>query len=282
MIVFSLSLSFSLPIHRLCAHFGRVCNRLLAHLLVLAFVQRKMQEIYNKNKCQHIGEWKSNYMDKTMQIRTHIVFHSQLASHKNITVFHLENKACITHNKQTMRPRIDFCKWTEGLQCSNVHVKTKTTTTEQQQQQQRKKEPDRLQRKAKHEPTHKWAPFAANVLAASISVFLLTPAKQTQLPNPTSHSHRVKRFIRYQALSMRVQNHSKASFAVSFPSKDREKQIGKKEKQKRIIKTNAKWGWWKCCEKNHSLCVCVCVGVFANENSDRSAYAVRIKDGRNV
>lgn len=52
------------------------------------FVLVKMQEIYNKSKCQHIGEWKSNYTrDKTMQIHTHIVFHSQLAPHKNITAF---------------------------------------------------------------------------------------------------------------------------------------------------------------------------------------------------
>lgn len=40
----------------------------------------KLPEMYNKNKCQHIGKWKSNYPDKTMQCRTHIVFHSQLAS----------------------------------------------------------------------------------------------------------------------------------------------------------------------------------------------------------
>lgn len=80
-----------------------------------------MQEIYNKNKCQHIGKWKSNYTDKTMQIRTHIVFHSQLASHKNITVFRFrKNKACITCNKQTMEAR--------KLEKRRMRKYTKTTT----------------------------------------------------------------------------------------------------------------------------------------------------------
>lgn len=138
-------ISFSSSLHRsslslLCARSVRV-----QPFIVLLFDE--MQEIYNKNKCQHIGEWKSNYMDKTMQIRTHIVFHSQLASHKNITVFRLENKACITHNKQTMKPGIDLqTNRVGGLECE-----TKTTSSHS------RKNNKSIPRKTetKHEPTHK-------------------------------------------------------------------------------------------------------------------------------
>lgn len=132
-----------------------------------------MQEIYNKNKCQHIGKWKSNYTDKTMQIRTHIVFHSQLASHKNITVFRFrENKACITCNKQTMEAR--------KLENRRMRKYTKTTTMLN------KKAPTHTSKhthttywfkretKSKHEQTHKWALFSLSFVVVCLFALRLT------------------------------------------------------------------------------------------------------------
>lgn len=132
--------------------------------------------------------------------------------------FRLENKACITHNKQTMKIRIE-------LRLRNVETKTDIDSKDSRNENKRKEEKNTI---LKHEPTHKWVPFSMNVVVASISVqhflslslsFAFPSLNRTMVNERTNRpffgGEGKKDLYGKQPLSMRVQKHLKVSSVCS-------------------------------------------------------------------